>query len=56
MLIDKESQIKNLKESNELLEKQKEFLQSACRRAAVEINSLKDTITKLEGILHDHKQ
>ena len=56
MLIDKESQIKNLKESNELLEKQKKFLQSACRRAAVEINSLKDTITKLEGILHDHKQ
>ena len=56
MLIDKESQIKTLKESNELLEKQKEILQSACRRAGVEIKSLKDTITKLEGILHNDKQ
>ena len=48
MLLDKETQIKNLKESNDLLEKQKEFLQSACRKAGVEINNLKDTITKLE--------
>ena len=56
MLIDKESQIKLLMEDCKSLEKQKEILQSACRRAGVEINSLKDTITKLEGILHDHEQ
>ena len=56
MLLDKETQIKNLKESNDLLEKQKEFLQSACRKAGIEINNLKDTITKLEGILHNDKQ
>ena len=56
MLIDKESQIKLLMEDCKSLEKQKEILQSACRRAGVEIKSLKDTITKLEGILHNGEQ
>ena len=32
------------------LTKQKEFLQSACRRAGAEINNLKDTVEKLEKI------
>ncbi len=32
----------------ESLTKQKEILQSACRRAGVEIRELKDTIQKLE--------
>tara|TARA_R100000005_G_C4943937_1_gene167254 strand:- start:508 stop:711 length:204 start_codon:yes stop_codon:yes gene_type:complete len=34
----------------ESLTKQKEILQSACRRAGVEIRELKDTIQKLEKI------
>jgi prefoldin subunit 5 len=34
----------------ESLTKQKEFLQSACRRAGAEIKELKDTIQKLEKI------
>ena len=34
----------------ESLTKQKEFLQSACRRAGAEIKELKDTIEKLEKI------
>ena len=34
----------------ESLTKQKEILQSACRRAGVEIKELKDTIQKLEKI------
>ncbi len=34
----------------ESLTKQKEILQSACRRAGVEIRELKDTIQKLEKV------
>ena len=34
----------------ESLTKQKEILQSACRRASIEIKELKDTVKKLEKI------
>ena len=34
----------------ESLTKQKEILQSACRRASIEIKALKDTVKKLEKI------
>ncbi len=34
----------------ESLTKQKEFLQSVCRRAGAEIKELKDTIQKLEKV------
>ena len=40
----------DLEQRIEDLTKQKEFLQSACRRAGVEIKELKDTIQKLEKI------
>tara|TARA_R100001224_G_C3925245_1_gene116761 strand:+ start:297 stop:464 length:168 start_codon:yes stop_codon:yes gene_type:complete len=35
----------------EMLEKQKKYLQSTCRRAGKEINLLKDTVEKLENLL-----
>ena len=35
------------------LQKQKEILQAACRRAGAEIKSLKDTIVKLEQRVED---
>ena len=35
----------------ENLTKQKEFLQSACRRAGLEIKQLKDTIAKVTDLL-----
>ena len=41
---------KNYEEQIDKLTKQKEFLQSACRRAGAEIKELKDTIEKLEKI------
>ena len=40
MLIDKESQIKNLKENQELLEGKIKFLQATCRRAGAQIKKL----------------
>jgi len=40
MLIDKESQIKNLKENQELLEGKIKFLQDTCRRAGTQIKKL----------------
>ena len=42
---------KNYEEQIDKLTKQKEILQSACRRASVEIKELKDTIQKLEKIV-----
>tara|TARA_R100001086_G_scaffold196711_1_gene113361 strand:+ start:229 stop:492 length:264 start_codon:yes stop_codon:yes gene_type:complete len=42
---------KNYEEQIDKLTKQKEILQSACRRAGVEIKELKDTIQKLEKIV-----
>ena len=39
---------KNYEEQIDILTKQKEILQSACRRAGIEIKELKDTIQKLE--------
>ena len=41
---------KNYEEQIDKLTKQKEILQSACRRAGAEIKELKDTIQKLEKI------
>ena len=41
---------KNTKRRIEDLTKQKEFLQSVCRKAGAEIKELKDTIEKLEKI------
>ena len=41
---------KNTKRRIEDLTKQKEFLQSVCRKAGTEIKELKDTIEKLEKI------
>ena len=35
----------------DMLQKQKEFLQGACRRAGQEIRLLKDTVEKLENLL-----
>ena len=40
MLIDKESQIKNLKDNQELLEGKIKFLQDTCRRAGTQIKKL----------------
>ena len=42
---------KKMENTIENLTKQKEFLQSACRRAGLEIKQLKDTIAKLEKIV-----
>ena len=41
---------KNYEEQIDKLTKQKEILQSACRRAGMEMKELKDTIQKLEKI------
>ena len=41
---------KNYEEQIDKLTKQKEILQSACRRAGIEMRELKDTIQKLEKI------
>ena len=40
MLIDKESQIKHLKENKEALEGKVKFLQDTCRRAGAQIKKL----------------
>ena len=40
MLIDKESQIKSLKENKEALEGKLKFLQDTCRRAGAQIKKL----------------
>ena len=40
MLIDKESQIKHLKENKEALEGKVKFLQETCRRAGAQIKKL----------------
>ena len=44
MLIDKESQIKNLKENQELLEGKVKFLQDTCRRAGKQIRRLEEEL------------
>ena len=41
---------RKMENTNESLTKQKEILQSACRRASIEIKELKDTVKKLEKI------
>ena len=40
MLMDKETQIKNLKENKEALEGKVKFLQATCRRAGAQIKKL----------------
>jgi peptidoglycan hydrolase CwlO-like protein len=42
---------KKMENTIENLTKQKEILQSACRRAGLEIKQLKDTIAKLEKVV-----
>ena len=49
--MDKETQIKNLKENVEALEGKIKFLQDTCRRAGAEIKELKDTVAKLEKLI-----
>ena len=44
MLIDKETQIKNLKENQELLEGKIKFLQDTCRRAGAQIKKLESEL------------
>ncbi len=44
MLIDKESQIKNLKENQELLEGKIKFLQDTCKRAGAQIKKLESEL------------
>jgi len=44
MLINKESQIKNLKENQELLEGKIKFLQDTCRRAGKQIRRLEEEL------------
>ena len=44
MLIDKESQIKNLKENQELLEGKIKFLQDTCKRAGAQIKRLESEL------------
>ena len=44
MLIDKESQIKSLKENQELLEGKIKFLQDTCKRAGAQIKKLESEL------------
>ena len=44
MLIDKESQIKHLKENKEALEGKVKFLQETCRRAGAQIKKLESEL------------
>jgi len=44
MLINKESQIKNFKENQELLEGKVKFLQDTCRRAGKQIRRLEEEL------------
>ena len=64
MLINKESQIKNLKENQELLEGKIKFLQDTCKRAGAQIKKLEselkeatawkeDEVEKFRNILRD---
>ena len=64
MLIDKESQIKNLKENQELLAGTIKFLQDTCKRAGAQIKQLEaelkaatawkeDEVEKLRNRLRD---
>ena len=46
MLIDKESQIKHLKENKEALEGKVKFLQATCRRAGAQIKKLEAELKK----------
>ena len=48
MLIDKESQIKSLKENKEALEGKVKFLQETCRRAGKQIRRLENEIENLK--------
>ena len=46
MLIDKESQIKHLKDNKEALEGKVKFLQATCRRAGAQIKKLEAELKK----------
>ena len=53
MLIDKESQIKSLKENQELLEGKLKFLQDTCRRAGAQIKKLEAELKEATQWKHD---
>tara|TARA_R100000655_G_scaffold44655_1_gene81354 strand:- start:486 stop:653 length:168 start_codon:yes stop_codon:yes gene_type:complete len=49
MLIDKESQIKSLKENKEALEGKVKFLQDTCRRAGKQIRRLEQELKESQA-------
>ena len=56
MLIDKESQIKNLKENQELLEGKIKFLQDTCKRAGAQIKKLEAELAQLDASWEHRKE
>ena len=53
MLMDKETQIKSLKENKEALEGKVKFLQDTCRRAGAKIKELENRLDEAEKWKHD---
>ena len=53
MLMDKETQIKTLKESKEALEGKVKFLQATCRRAGAQIKKLEAELKEATQWKHD---
>ena len=53
MLIDKESQIKSLKENKQALEGKVKFLQDTCRRAGAQIKKLEAELKEATQWKHD---
>ena len=53
MLMDKETQIKNLKENKEALEGKVKFLQDTCRRAGAQIKKLEAELKEATQWKHD---
>jgi chaperonin cofactor prefoldin len=49
MLVDKESQIKSLKENKEALEGKVKFLQDTCRRAGKQIRRLEEELKESQA-------
>ena len=50
MLMDKETQIKSLKENKEALEGKIKFLQATCRRAGAKIRQLEKALDGVENL------
>ena len=53
MLMDKETQIKSLKENKDALEGKIKFLQETCRRAGAKIKELETRLDEAEKWKHD---